>query len=165
MIERQVHIVTVIRQWVLALGGAGLLCGLAQCLTPSKAMEKQLRLVLSLVLLCLLFGIFGKISIDGAQAFTLGEENILPGAQQDVTQQGVLMLTRLELAKLIEQTLEEQTGLSFTVSGIALTGEGEEIAVSEVSLLSLNGITPQEVAQILNRQLALSVTVSEVNQE
>ena len=28
---------TVIRQWVLMLGGAGLLCGVAQCLMPSKA--------------------------------------------------------------------------------------------------------------------------------
>ena len=44
MRKGRVHTMTVIRQWVLMLGGAGLLCGVAQCLMPSKAMEKQLRL-------------------------------------------------------------------------------------------------------------------------
>ena len=163
MRERQVHTMAVIRQWVLALGGAGLLCAVAQCLMPSKAMEKQLRLVLSLVLLCLFFGVFGKVSAQQMQDFSMEEQQAMPQEQQQVTQQGVLLLTRLELARLIEQTLLEQTGSSFTVSAIGLSQQDGEVTVQEVALASLQGRDPQELADILSRQLDLSVTVSEVN--
>lgn len=168
MRERQVHTMAVIRQWVLALGGAGLLCAVAQCLMPSKAMEKQLRLVLSLVLLCLFFGVFGKVSAQQMQDFSMEEQQAMPQEQQQVTQQGVLLLTRLELARLIEQTLLEQTlleqtGSSFTVSAIGLSQQDGEVTVQEVALASLQGRDPQEIADILSRQLDLSVTVSEVN--
>lgn len=78
---------TVIRQWVLMLGGAGLLCGVAQCLMPSKAMEKQLRLVLSLVLLYLFFGIFGGVSIKQMELLPQ-EELLLSQEQQQITRAG-----------------------------------------------------------------------------
>ena len=153
---------TVIRQWVLMLGGAGLLCGVAQCLMPSKAMEKQLRLVLSLVLLYLFFGIFGGVSIKQMELLPQ-EELLLSQEQQQITEQGVLLLTRLELAERVEQTLLEQTGSSFTVTAVVLRERAGEVSVSEVTLQSLLGRDPQELSGILNRQLGLSATVSEVN--
>lgn len=153
---------TVIRQWVLMLGGAGLLCGVAQCLMPSKAMEKQLRLVLSLVLLYLFFGIFGGVSIKQMELLPQ-EELLLSQEQQQITEQGVLLLTRLELAERVEQTLLEQTGSRFTVTAVVLRERVGEVSVSEVTLQSLLGRDPQELSGILNRQLGLSATVSEVN--
>ena len=153
---------TVIRQWVLMLGGAGLLCGVAQCLMPSKAMEKQLRLVLSLVLLYLFFGIFGGVSIKQMELLPQ-EELLLSQEQQQITEQGVLLLTRLELAERVEQTLLEQTGSRFTVTAVVLRERVGEVSVSEVTLQSLLGRGPQELSGILNRQLGLSATVSEVN--
>lgn len=153
---------TVIRQWVLMLGGAGLLCGVAQCLMPSKAMEKQLRLVLSLVLLHLFFGIFGGVSIKQMELLPQ-EELLLSQEQQQITEQGVLLLTRLELAERVEQTLLEQTGSRFTVTAVVLRERAGEVSVSEVTLQSLLGRDPQELSGILNRQLGLSATVSEVN--
>lgn len=153
---------TVIRQWVLMLGGAGLLCGVAQCLMPSKAMEKQLRLVLSLVLLYLFFGIFGGVSIKQMELLPQ-EELLLSQEQQQITEQGVLLLTRLELAERVEQTLLEQTGSRFTVTAVVLGERAGEVSVSEVTLQSLLGRDPQELSGILNRQLGLSATVSEVN--
>ena len=66
-------------------------------------MEKQLRLVLSLVLLYLFFGIFGGVSIKQMELLPQ-EELLLSQEQQQITEQGVLLLTRLELAERVEQT-------------------------------------------------------------
>ena len=59
--------------------------------------------------------------------------------------------------------LLEQTGSRFTVTAVVLRERAGEVSVSEVTLQSLLGRDPQELSGILNRQLGLSATVSEVN--
>jgi hypothetical protein len=155
---------TGINAWVFTLGGAGLLCGIAKALIPSKTAERQMELLLSLVLLSLVLRCFGSVSFEESAAFSRIAPEDLAESENSVAEKGVLFLTRLELAALVEQTLKEETGVGFRVVSVGLSGSRDNVTVSKLSFSSLNGKSPDEIADILHRRLGLNSAVQEVRE-
>ena len=122
-----------------------------------------MELLLSLMLLCLCLRAFGSFEFQEAEAFSMLGSGVESPTESRVAEEGVLLLTRLELAGLVEQTLTEETGLAFHVVSIQLSGQQENVSVSEFCFSSLNDRSPEEIAEILSRRLNVHPAIREVS--
>ncbi|MBQ3077303.1 MAG: hypothetical protein IJC43_05550 [Clostridia bacterium] len=155
---------TAIREWAFTIACAGLICGVVRGLIPQKTMEKQLGLLLSLSLLTIFFSRFPGLLPAEQPAASLPEGEAAAVLGQHAAEEGVLLVTRLELARMVEEILQEETGRPHKVAGISLHGRDGELKVAEIVFCDLTPDTPQQVGEILQRRLSIETEISEVKQ-
>jgi len=156
---------TALRDWAFTIACTGLLCGVARGLSPSKTMEKQLGLILSLALLTVFFtGLPGLLPPLETPATDTAQPEAAAVSGQHAAREGVLLVTRLELARMAERILLEETGRPHEVAGISLFGTDGQLEVAEIVFYDLAPGTPEQVEEILRRRLSIETTISEVKQ-
>ncbi|NLT58389.1 MAG: hypothetical protein GXX99_05445 [Clostridiales bacterium] len=157
--------IALLKEWVVTLGGAAIMVGLAQGLIPAKAMEREIKLVLSLVMLLAFFSTLTKMDLSALEGWQLGEDTVqaFGVAGQEAALSGALLLTREELKRTLEQDLSDAFGQPVVVAGMQFGGEEQNVRVERIYIVDLGGVEEQEMSRYLSNRFGLESEVVEVN--
>lgn len=158
--------IAVLRDWVVTLGGAAIMCALAQGMLPAKSMERELKLVLSLVILLSFFTALTRADLSALTEWSVEAESVqaFQASGQGTALSGTLLVARSRLSEVLESDLAQAYGEDFVVEHITFGGTEQEVVVQEVVLRSLNGVEAEEMGRYLDNRFGLKTQVREVNQ-
>ena len=159
--------ITMLKDWVVTLGGAAIMVALAQGMMPSRSMERELKLVLSLVIWLAFFTVLTQADLsalvewdvqDGSvQAFqTAGKTTVLSGS---------LFIAREELGTTLQSDVSQAFGHDFVVEQLVFGGTEQDVQVEQVVFRTLYGVEEEEMSRYLENRFGLTAQVKEVEYE